>query len=668
MLTRAALLLLLSPALHAADGVERRYDWLTQGERSGTMVTRVDADGRRHSEFSFNDRGRGPKITETATLDADGLLRDLNVTGRSYMGAAVDEHFASDGKKANWRTTLDKGETAIDAAAFYAAAEGTPDQTGMLARALLKAEDHRLPLLPAGEARIETLQTREFTHAGKTTKATLYAIHGLGFSPNFVWLDEQQQLFALSLGWMALLPEGHAELFDSLRSHQEQAEDALLRQRATTLTERLPPLWCLVNVRWLDVDTGTLHADASLRVKDGVIDAADAAAKVDCDGAKTIDAGNRIVLPGLWDMHVHASGEDGLMHIASGVTGVRDMANDHEQILRLTEQFGSGELVGPRVQRSGFIDKKSPYTAPTGAPVDTLDEALKQIDLYADQGYPLIKIYSSITPAWVPPMAQRIHARGMRLAGHIPAFLPTSQAVREGFDEVTHINMLFLEFVSTPETDSRTPQRFERVAEKGGDLDLDSAEVKAFLALLKERNVVVDPTVSIFDQMFRHRSGQPSPILASVMDHLPPEVQRSALAGRMAIDDTNAERYARSAKALLTMVRKLHEAGIRIVPGTDNIVGFTLHRELELYVEAGIPNAEVIRLATAGAADVAALPVKVGRIAPGYAADLLVVDGDPLKDIADLRRGVLVTRGDRAYRPDAIWRSLGVKPFAPSIR
>jgi hypothetical protein len=668
MLARATLLLILAPGLQAADGTERRYDWLTQGERSGSLVTRIDADGGRRSEFSFSDRGRGPELVETATLDARGLLRELHVAGRSYLGAPVDERFQQDDTQARWTTTLDQGQRETDTAAFYAAAEGTPDQLGMLARALLQAEGHRLPLLPAGEAHIEALHSERFTHNEVTTEATLYAISGLGFTPSFVWLDAQRELFGISYGWMGLLPEGQSALFDSLRSHQERAEDALLRQRASQLTERLPERWCLTNVRWLDVDSGRLSGPASLRVSAGLIDGVDTPDKFDCRGAKTFDGGGRIVLPGLWDMHAHLSAPDGLMNIAAGVTGARDMANDHAQILRLAEQFGSGELIGPRVQRSGFIDKKSPYTAPTGAPVDTLDEALAQIDTYATQGYPLIKIYSSIAPEWVKPMAERIHQRGMRLAGHIPAFLSTEQAVRDGFDEITHINMLFLNFVSTPETDSRTPQRFQLVAEKGGDVDLDSAEVAAFIALLKERNTVVDPTVSIFDQMFRHRSGQPSPILAGVIGHLPPEVQRSALAGRMAIDDGNAARYARSADALLKMIRKLHQAGVRLVPGTDNIVGFTLHRELELYVQAGIPAAEVIRLATAGAADVAALPVKVGRIAPGYAADLLVVDGDPLQDIRDLRRGVLVTRGDRAYRPDAIWRSLGVKPFAPGLR
>ncbi|WP_146907753.1 amidohydrolase family protein [Arenimonas daejeonensis] len=627
----------------------------------------MDEQGQRTSEFEFNDRGRGPKLVERITLDAAGLPLAIEVDGNSYMGAPVQEDYSRVEGAAKWNSTLDRGERTTTSPSFYAAAEGTPDQLALLARALLRAPGQRLPLLPAGEARIEVLLSHEFTTGGEKQRATLHAISGLGFTPEFIWLDEDEDLFALSYGWMGLAREGRGEVLEEIRRLQDQAEDTLLRQRATELTQRMPARWCLSDARWLDVDTGKLNPAANLLIADGVIEAVGAPADVDCSGLPQIPAAGRIVLPGLWDMHVHAGASDGLLHIANGVTGARDLANDHEQLMKVAASFASGELVGPRLQRSGFIDKKSPYTAPTGAPVDTLEQALAQIDQYAAQGYPQVKIYSSIPPEWVAPMAARIHGHGMRLSGHIPAFMSAEQAVRQGFDEIQHVNMLFLNFVSDADTDSRTPQRFLKVAEKGGDLDLDSAEVRDFIALLKQRDIVVDPTVSIFDEMFRHRSGEVSPVLASVADHLPPQVQRSARAGSLDINEGNAARYAASAEALLGMIRRLHEAGVRLVPGTDSIVGFTLHRELELYVQAGIPNAEVIRLATSSAADIANTGVKVGRIAPGQAADLLVVDGDPLQDIAALRRGVLVVRGDRVFRPDAIYRSLGIKPFVESI-
>ncbi|WP_374602138.1 amidohydrolase family protein [Arenimonas sp.] len=667
MWIRLSVLLAIAPALQANEPRELRYDWLTQGERSGSLVTRVAADGQRSSHFEFSDRGRGPEIDETMRLNAAGLPVDLKVQGKSYMGAPVAESFSRDAETARWTSTLDSGERPVEGPVFYAAVDGTPDQTAVLARALLNAKDQRLALLPGGEARIDALQTHTFKVGGQTVQATLHAISGLGFTPTFVWLDEDDELFALSYGWMGLAPEGGSAVLEQVGPLQEEAEAAWLRQRAVELTQAMQGRWCLRDARWLDVDAGELNPASDILIDEGVISAVGAAGTAGCAGLPGIDAGGRVVLPGLWDMHVHAGASDGLLHIANGVTGARDLGNDHDEVLRLTAAFDSGKLIGPRLQRAGFIDKKSPYTAPTGMPVDTLEQALAQIDDYAEKGYPQVKIYSSIPPEWVAPMAERLHGHGMRLSGHIPAFMTAEQAVRQGFDEIQHINMLFLNFVADAETDTRTPARFMKVAEEAGTLDLDSAEVGAFISLLKEHDVVVDPTVAIFDQMFRHRSGELAPILRDVVDHMPPAVQRGARAGEIDINDDNAATYAASADALLGLVQRLHAAGVRLVPGTDGLVGFTLHRELELYAQAGIPNAEVIRLATSSAADIADMGTPVGRIAPGQAADLLVVDGDPLQDISALRRGVLVVRGDRVHRPDAIFRSLGIKPFAASI-
>lgn len=667
MSIRLLALLCFVPGLSAAESREVRYDWLTQGEASGSLVTRIGEDGERHSQFEFNDRGRGPKIEETIRLDAAGLPVAITVEGKSYMGAPAKEQFNRTDDTARWTSTLDSGEREIDGPVFYAAAEGTPDQIALLARALLQSQDQRLDLLPAGEASIEALRSHTFEVKGQPVRATLHAISGLGFTPTFVWLDENKELFALSYGWMGLAPQGAAGVVEEAGRLQEEAEAAWLRQRAQELTQAMPGRWCLRDARWLDVDAGALKPASDIRIRDGVIEAVGAPGDVDCADLASIDAGGRVVVPGLWDMHVHAGPGDGLLHIANGVTGARDLGNDHDVVVGLARDFASGELIGPRLQRAGFIDRKSPYTAPTGTPVETLEQALAQIDDYAAKGYQQVKIYSSIPPEWVAPMAERMHGHGMRLSGHIPAFMTAEEAVRAGFDEIQHINMLFLNFVAEADTDTRTPARFMKVAEDGGALDLDSEQVRAFIALLKERDVVVDPTVAIFDQMFRHRAGEISPILASVVDHLPPSVQRVARAGEIDINDSNAATYAASADALLGLVRRLHEGGVRLVPGTDGIVGFTLHRELELYAQAGIPNAEVIRLATSSAADIADTGTPVGRIAPGQAADLLVVDGNPLQDISDLRRGVLVVRGNRVHRPAAIFRSLGIKPFVEAI-
>jgi hypothetical protein len=418
----------------------------------------------------------------------------------------------------------------------------------------------------------------------------------------------------------------------------------------------------------LDVESGTLKPGQVVAVIDGRI-----ARIEDDDGLdlpvygdlqpRVIDGQGQTLVPGLWDMHTHLSLDAGLMHVAAGVTGVRDLGNDPDRLVEIRAAFDSGEVIGPRTTAAGFIDGKSPYSAPTPSLAETEEQALAMVDGYADQGYPQVKIYSSIDPAWVGPLAQEIHARGMRLSGHIPSGMTAEQAVNAGFDEIQHINMLFLNFLAGPEDDTRTPLRFTLVAENAGSLDLDSDSVTGFIGLLNEKGVVIDPTVSIFDSMFRHRSGELDPSYAMIADHMPPAVRRGMLAGEMDIDDDNAGTYAQSADALLAMIAKLHAAGVPLVAGTDAMAGFTLHRELELYQQAGISNAEVLRIATLGAATVAGKAADSGSISVGKQADFVLLAGNPLEDISAVRRPVAVFLGDRWYDPAQLYEAVGIRPF-----
>jgi imidazolonepropionase-like amidohydrolase len=120
------------------------------------------------------------------------------------------------------------------------------------------------------------------------------------------------------------------------------------------------------------------------------------------------------------------------------------------------------------------------------------------------------------------------------------------------------------------------------------------------------------------------------------------------------------QRYRDSAQALLNMVKLLHDSGIPLVSGTDGLPGFTLHRELELYEAAGIAPADVLRIATLGAARVMKRDRENGSVSPGKLADLLLVDGDPARRISDIRRTVLVIKDGNVYDPAALYRAIGV--------
>jgi imidazolonepropionase-like amidohydrolase len=168
--------------------------------------------------------------------------------------------------------------------------------------------------------------------------------------------------------------------------------------------------------------------------------------------------------------------------------------------------------------------------------------------------------------------------------------------------------------------------------------------------------------VAVFEEMFLGRPGQVSPGYEAIAARLPPQVRRGLLQGGLPVPEGMDERYRASFEAMLAMVRLLHEAGVRMVAGTDAFAGFALHRELELYVRAGIPAARVLQMATLGAARLLGRDAELGSIAPGKLADLVLVDGEPIWNIPDIRKVELVLKDGKLFRSAELYRAVGIQP------
>lgn len=649
----------LGGSVYANEEV-RYYDWLTMGEKSGEQTLRLASDGHWVVDFAFSDRGRGPQIQDQIWFDEKGKVIERVILGHSYMGAKVEESFHYREQQAHWRNTQEQGES-DRLKAFYSTANGAPIEFELVLKNALKSNDLSVDILPSGTIKVAPLVTQEVKKAQQTQHVTLYAISGTSLSPSYVWFDQNHRLFALDYGWMGMTPKGWGHVLPTLQKAQKQAEVEYIQKLAQRFTQPVVDNTLITNVRVFNGIDDQLSEPTQVLMSGGkIIALGELPSQVQI--TSTLDGKGRTLMPGLWDMHAHVQLQDGLLNIAAGVTSVRDLANQHESLLQATDMFASGEAIGPSVYRAGFIDKRSPYAAPTGKLADTLEEALAAVDWYAARGYQQIKIYSSIEPEWVAPIAKRVHHHGMRLSGHIPSFMTAEAAVQAGFDEIQHINMVFLNFLAGPDDDTRTPTRFTLVGEKAGDLDLDSDEVNDFIALLKRTSTVVDPTVTIFDSMFINKAGEVDPGYANIAHHLPVEVRRGLLSSELDISPDKEQDYAEASGALLKMIKKLFDAGVQLVPGTDAMAGFTLHRELELYAKAGIPNAEVLKIATSGAARVAGQK-EVGVIAEGMRTDMILIDGNPLQNISDIRRVALVIKGNRAYEPAKLYGAIGVTPF-----
>jgi imidazolonepropionase-like amidohydrolase len=637
------------------------YAVMFLGNRAGALVVCGAKDGSETLLYAFNDRGRGPDTTTKLRLDARGVPVSVETTGVDYLKSKIAERFTLAGGRASWENKAEKGGKTVAGSAYYVGYSSPPSDLGTLAAALGKAKDGRLPLLPDGEARLEKRGEKALTASGKTRTVVHDAIYGLGFTPQHVWLDGDGAFFASVSSWSSIVREGWEPAVPELLKEQEADDDRRHSEEAKRLSKKPAGAVAFTNARLFDSVDASVKPGTTVLVEGNRIAAVGPDGGVAIpEGAERIDADGKTLMPGLWDMHVHLGADDGVLHLAAGVTSVRDLANDDATVRGLEKRWDAGEALGPRVVRAGFIDGPGPYQGPTKALASTADEVRSYIRDYASKGYVQIKLYSSLKPELVTPAALEAHRLGMRLSGHIPAFMTAEQAVRAGYDEIQHLNMLFLNFFDDVK-DTRTPARFTAVAERAAELDLGSPRVKEFLALLKDRHTVVDATVAIFENMFVDRPGTVSRAYEKVAHRFPAQVRRGFFDGGLPVPEGKDARYQDSFRACLKLTNALHDAGIPIVAGTDGLPGFQLPRDLELYVEAGIPPAEVLRMATLVGAAVAGKSPVLGSITPGKLADLLLIDGDPAAKISDVRNVALVMKDGVMYDPAALSAAVGMK-------
>jgi hypothetical protein len=562
-----------------------------------------------------------------------------------------------------WRSPSEHGQAPIGAG-WYVSAQTGIDPYALLAKALRRTSGHHLKLLPAGEAWLDDDTEREIPGAGGTRHLRRVAIAGLDYTPQVIWLDEDDEMFAGGDSGFAAIRTGAEAMMPALLADNLRWSSA----RAARLAQRLahhPPdgKLAIIHARLYDSERRTVVPDATVVVAgDRIAAVGDAATPVPA-GSLVIDAHGRTLLPGLWDMHVHLQiAEAGLLLLASGVTTVRDMGNHPAELDARVARLDAGTEIGPHVLRAALIDGPGDYAAPYGIIASSLSDALAAVSRYAEAGYAQIKIYSSIPPRWVPAIAAAAHARGLRVSGHIPNGMNATDAILQGFDEIQHINYLFLRFLAGPGDDTRTLLRITRVAERGGELDLDAPGVQRFLDLLAAHRTVLDPTLVIFDGQFTSDPGDLEPLLVPYADRLPTQVVRLRKSVGLAAQAGDRARFRASFAALQRLIKLAWDRGIPIVAGTDRSAGMSLLRELELYVQAGIPNREVLSLATIGAARIMGQDRDAGSIAAGKRADLVLVDGDPTRDIAALRNtDVVVCRGV-IYDPGELFVAAGMRP------
>lgn len=623
------------------------------GNAAGTQVIAQPEPGVTTADYRYNDRGRGDVVQARWQLDAQGLPLRYEASGNDYWKVPLREQFERDATGlARWHNRIEAGEARTPG--FYLPANPPPEFMGVLARALLKAPGRRLALLPSGEARLETGVTQD--------GLTFYRILGIEFTPVPVWLHASGETAAVVDDWFEVLDAATAPRLAQLQSAQQAAAQAWHAQLARQHTEVPRGALLIRGARLFDPVNLTVQPGTSVLVRGERIvrvgPDAEVAAPAD---AEVLDAAGRFLMPGLWDVHQHFGNVDGVFDLIAGVTSARDMANDNEPLLARVARFDAGTELGPRVTLAGIIEGIGPLAGPTDVKVDTAQKARAAVDWYADHGYSQVKIYSSFSPALVEAVAERAHERGLRVSGHVPAFTYARAFVEAGADEIQHLNFILLNFFPDVK-DTRTRDRYTVLADRLAQFDFNDGRLAEFIGFLRRHHTVLDPTMVVLEGLFSGEPARAAPALQPVVQRFPAVVRRRLLSGAVAVPAGKEAVYAQALPGLLRILKALYDGGVTIMPGSDGFAGYSLHRELALYARAGIPNAEVLRLATLTPARVLGVEKDRGVIAPGKLADLLLVDGDPLASIDDIRRVWRTVKGGRVFDPAALEQALGMSP------
>jgi len=662
----ALAVLVLTPALAAAQTAS--FSVIQGGKVVGHLI--ADTKGEVTTvDFDIKNNGRGPTIAETIRTGPDGLPMAWTVKGATTFGSKVEEHFTQAGGKAEWLDSTGKGSATIAAPALYVTQAGSPWEDQIIAHALMKAPGMNLKVLPGGTLTLTKGETLTVQGAGGPAQVTRYDLTGIQLTPETMLLDANGDLFAEVSARSVLVRKGYEGEEVRLRTLAAQWSTQRFVDIEKAAAHRYAGAVRITNVHLFDPKTSTLTGPVSVLVSGKVIAAVEAPDSPPTPGETTIDGQGGTLVAGFYEMHSHLSQDGALLNLMAGITTVRDMGNDNAVLDTLIKRVDAGEIGGPHVIRSGFIEGKSPFSAQNGIVVDSQQAAIDAVRWYGARDFWQIKIYNSMNPAWVPAMTQEAHKLGMRVAGHVPAFATADQMIEAGYDEMTHINQFVLGWVIGPGEDTRTLFRLTAL-KRLPELDLQSPKVQHTIQLMVDGKKAIDPTLGIHEQLTQNRDGEIPPGAVDYFEHMPIGWRRDDM---KAWTDTSApgddRAYRGAFDKLVAVVRMLHDRGIFIVFGTDTGGSFTYHRELELYQRAGFTAPEILKRATWDSARYTGQDQRMGSIEKGKLADFFLIPGDPIQDLKAIKTIRMVVKDGTFYYPTEVYPRFGIAPFttAPPV-
>jgi len=644
------------------------YVVVNHGREAGAMQVVAGPDST-VVRFHYVDRNRGPRVEERFQFGASGggAPTRLEVRGLSadLFPQDVSERFTLADGVAKWTSPTDSGSNPAPGAAFYRSMASTPFDDAALAAWLLHQPGRSANLLPAGRAGAMVVADTVLALGGESAHVRLVAVEGLFHAPVTVWLNDQDVLFSTAAEWFVTVRKGWEPVLPALRRIEYAWKTAKSLALARRLTSPAGGPTVVRNGDLFDSQRGVLRPRTTVVITGDRITAVGPADSIKTPaGATVIDATGKTVLPGMWDMHTHLNfveEEDGALQLAAGITTVRDMASDLDDAVSHRERADAGALLAPREILAGFMEGPGAWAGPTSVLVRTEADARAWIARYDSLGYKQIKLYNLVHPDLIPAIAAETHKRGMRLSGHVVRGLSLPDAVLLGYDEIQHAAFLFSTFFQDSLYVPRMRAYSQVAAAVAPTFNVDGPELTALLSFLRVHGTVIDGTFNVWVDRSRPLDDGTDVVFGPTLAWLPAPMRRELTPGGGG-SPQDAARAAASSAAYMRLLKRLYDAGVTLVAGTDNLAGLSYQGELEIYQRAGIPAPAVLQIATIVAARVMKEDKDYGSVEPGKVADLVIVAGRPTERIADIRKAERVIRAGRVYSTRDLYGAVGVVP------
>jgi hypothetical protein len=616
------------------------------------------------SHFLFTDRSTPVPLETTFTArTADMLPISYMAKGKSSRLSPMNDMLTF-GSAALSMNVNNKQSTVTPTGAWFVTDGYSPvSMQEQMMRWWLQKKPAAFAVYPS-ETTVHVVPAGDLTVEGHALHG--YTVSGLIWGQESLWMDDSQNLAALvsidaEFDHFEALRDAYVNDLSTFISAAVKNNLAALATLSASARMKQAKVLAITGATLEDSTGAPAVKDAVIVITNGVITAVGTKGKVKVPkGATVLNAMGKYAVPGLWDAHAHYEQvEWGPIYLAAGVTSVRDVGNEYDFITTVHDELDrkSDPAVGPHLEFAGIIDgsgKDGKRSRSLGVVIaDTPEQAQAIVLKYRAAGAKQIKIYSSVSPDVVKAICAAAHAQGMTVTGHVPDGMTAVEGINDGMDQINHVQYLIPYFVRGQNGPDGKPIRTADII-----VDSTGPKAKEVLDVMKAHHTVLDPTIALFETQLHTK---PLNELEPGLNHVAPQL--FAALNSPAAPAERAHAVENRWAAFPAIVGAVHAAGLPVIAGTDQAIpGYSLHREMELYVQAGFSPLEALQSATIETARAVGVEKESGSLQVGKRGDVLLLEADPMADIRNARKVWRTVSAGAVYAPGPLWESVGFRP------